>query len=88
MVDKFTTQTDQFLSVEVRWIPGHSGITVNEQADKLAEASLRDLLDLSGEQKYTFAALKRLVREQAVEAMESWWLQNRPRRYEELEFLM
>nr|ABW72071.1 TE2 [Blumeria hordei] len=88
VVDKFMSQTGQFLSVEVRWIPRHSGITGNKQVDKLAKAALRGLLNLRVEQIYTFAALNWLVREQAGEAVEYWWLQNRPRRYEELDLLM
>ena len=71
VVEKFTTQTGQFRSVEVRLIPRYSGIAGNEQADKLAKAALGDLLHLRGEQKYTFAALNRLVRVQAEEAVES-----------------
>ena len=49
VVDKFTTQTGQFLSVKVCWIPGHSGISGNKQAGKLAKAALRDILDLRDE---------------------------------------
>lgn len=71
VVEKFTTQIVQLLSVEVRWKLGHSRIIVNEQADKIARAALRDPPDLRDEQKYTFAAVNRLVRQQAEEAVES-----------------
>lgn len=71
VVDKFTTLAGRLLSVEVPWIPGHSGIIRNEQADKLAKVALRDLPDLKVEQKYTFAALNQLVLEQAEDAAES-----------------
>ena len=54
----------------------------------MAKAAPRDIPDLRGEQSYNFAALNRLFREQTEEAVESWWLQNSPRRYEELDLRM
>ncbi|KAI0994090.1 hypothetical protein K3495_g14093, partial [Podosphaera aphanis] len=72
VVDKFVAQLQQCQSVEIRWIPGHSGIIGNEEADKLAKGALRNLpagpiqepSEDREEHKFTFSAVARFVKEQ------------------------
>ena len=96
VVDTFTRLVRRARSVEIRWIPAHSGITGNEEADRLAKEALRKLpaetttdpSTIKDGLKYTFAALNRFVRQRCEEAVESWWLKHRPSRYEELDLRM
>ena len=42
IVDRFVLDCQRHRSVEIRWIPGHSGIEGNEKADELAKSALKD----------------------------------------------
>nr|CCA28121.1 hypothetical protein SS1G_12417 [Albugo laibachii Nc14] len=96
IVDKYIAQTRVHPAVETRWIPGHTGITGNEAADKLAKAALKELPPETSTEspetrsghRYTFAAVSRFVKERCEKAVESWWLEIRPSRYADLELMM
>lgn len=96
IVDKFIALIRSHPAVETQWIPGHTGITGNEAADKLAKAALNELPpEISTESpetrsghRYTFAAVSRLVKERCEKAVESWWSEIRPSRYADLELMM
>ena len=96
-VDKVTTLLQSNELVEIRWIPGHSGIIGNIHADKMAKSALKDFPLVSNAtftsrtnqgQVYTFAALNRYLRDRAEETVDSWWRENRPSRYKDLDLLM
>ena len=80
IVDKYIAQTRVHPAVETRWIPGHTGITGNEAADKLAKAALKELPPETSTEspetrsghRYTFAAVSRFVKERCEKAVESW----------------
>jgi hypothetical protein len=66
----------------VRWIPGHTNIAGNEQADALAKAGCSrpappDALP-------TLAHLRRVARKQPREAFDAWWTTAAPERYKPL----
>ena len=96
---KFKQLCSPHPTVEVRWIPGHSGIYGNEKADKLAKRALATITrdrnpptseDICSEHQniFTFAALKRQVTISTQKLVEEWWLKNRTARYEDLDLLM
>ena len=86
-------------SIEVYWVPGHSGIPGNEKADAMAKAILTSN-NLDGNipgpeciweethEVLTFAALKRQVNIRVQKLAEECWLKNRSSRYEDLDLLM
>ncbi|OAQ63773.1 endonuclease/reverse transcriptase [Purpureocillium lilacinum] len=69
-------------AVEVRWIPGHTNIAGNEQADALAKAatSLPEPADVLP----TLAHLRRTARQQPRDAFEAWWDASAPDQYKPL----
>ncbi|PNP60790.1 hypothetical protein FNYG_14482 [Fusarium nygamai] len=58
-------------ATQVRWMPGHTDIPGNEQADKLAKVA-SSLPEPEGAQP-TLAYLRRIARQQPKEAFEAWW---------------
>ena len=59
------------LQIEVRWVPGHSKIRGNEEADAEARAALRDLPERNTQPGYiTFAYLRRLMQQRRQELVE------------------
>jgi ribonuclease HI len=58
-------------ATQVRWVPGHTNIPGNEQANKLAKAA-SSLPQPDGAQS-TLAYLRRIARQKPKEAFETWW---------------
>ncbi|KAH7464077.1 hypothetical protein FOMA001_g17794 [Fusarium oxysporum f. sp. matthiolae] len=69
-------------ATQVRWIPGHTEIPGNEQADKLAKAA-PSLPEPEGAQP-TLAYLRKVARQKPKEAFETWWTTSVPEQYKRL----
>ncbi|MGH7965947.1 MAG: ribonuclease H family protein [Candidatus Binatia bacterium] len=69
-------------NVSVRWVPGHTNIPGNDQADALAKAGCE--LPKPADAKPTLAHIRRMAKKRSKEAFQSWWQQNAPERYKEL----
>ncbi|KAL9570491.1 hypothetical protein ACKAV7_005379 [Fusarium commune] len=69
-------------AIQVRWVPGHSDILGNEQADKLAKAA-SSLPEPEGA-KPTLGYLRRIARQKPKEAVEAWWSASAPEQYKRL----
>ncbi|PWI64325.1 hypothetical protein PCL_11268 [Purpureocillium lilacinum] len=69
-------------AVEIRWIPGHTNIAGNEQADALAKAATS--LPEPADALPTLAHLRRTARQQSRDAFEAWWDASAPDQYKPL----
>ena len=82
--------------VEIRWIPGHTEIPCNKEADNLDKSTLgvlnnRSLTSAtpSGENRdLDFAELGMWVIQRGQELVEEWWQKYRPKRYKDLDLFM
>ena len=76
-------------NVEYRWVPGHSRISGNEEADVEARAALRDLPDRHIQPSYiTLAYQRRLMQQKRQNLVEKWWSEVCPARYQDLDLKM
>lgn len=66
----------------VRWIPGHTNIAGNEQADALAKAGWSQ--PAPPDALPTLAYLRRVARKQPRGAFDAWWTTAAPERYKPL----
>ncbi|KAF6515688.1 hypothetical protein HZS61_004429 [Fusarium oxysporum f. sp. conglutinans] len=69
-------------AIHVRWVPEHSDVPGNEQADKLAKAA-SSLPEPEGARP-TLAYLRRIARQKPKEAFEAWWSTSAPEHYKRL----
>ncbi|EXU95101.1 reverse transcriptase domain protein [Metarhizium robertsii] len=73
---KFQEITAAHGSIHVRWIPGHTDIPGNEQADSLANAGCA--LPEPPDAKPTLAYIRRVAKKQTKEAFQAWWQEHMP----------
>ncbi|RKK57277.1 hypothetical protein BFJ69_g17540, partial [Fusarium oxysporum] len=69
-------------AVQVRWVPGHTDIPGNEQADKLAKAA-SSLPEPEGARS-TLAYLRRIARQKPKDTFKAWWSASAPEQYKKL----
>ncbi|PWI64086.1 hypothetical protein PCL_12682 [Purpureocillium lilacinum] len=69
-------------ATEIRWIPGHTNIAGNEQADALAKAATS--LPEPADALPTLAHLRRTARQQPRDAFEAWWDASAPDQHKPL----
>ncbi|KAI1002761.1 hypothetical protein K3495_g5442 [Podosphaera aphanis] len=73
----------------VRWVPDHSKITGNEEADEQARAALEELLAPQTTPEYiTLTYLRRLMYQRRQDLIDGWWSKVSPARYKGLDFQM
>lgn len=76
-------------NVEVKWVPGHSKINGNEEADSEARAALHDLPTRETPPGYiTLAYLRRLMHQRRQTLIDEWWSTACPARYRDLDLQM
>lgn len=75
--------------VEVKWIPGHSNISGNEEADVEARTALSRLPPRQCIPKnITLAYQRQLMEQRRQQLVEDWWAKACPARYRDLDLLM
>lgn len=75
--------------VSVKWIPGHSEIRGNDEADAEARAGLRQLPQRNvSPESISHAFLRRLVNQRRQSLLDAWWDKACPARYRALNLQM
>ncbi|KAI0993628.1 hypothetical protein K3495_g14556, partial [Podosphaera aphanis] len=76
-------------NVDTRWVPGHSKIIGNEEADVEARSALQKLPARdSNPENITLAYLRRFMHLRRQDLVDKWWSTARPARYRDLDLLM
>lgn len=79
----------QVSQAEVRWVPGHSSIAGNEEADAEARSALNRLPSrVCQPRNITLAYLRRLMQQRRQQSVDEWWSKACPARYRDLDLLM
>ncbi|RAL60926.1 hypothetical protein DID88_010251 [Monilinia fructigena] len=66
-------------AVNIRWSPGHQGITGNEAADSLADAGAKsDIVDPGPTAQPTISGIGSIARSLAHNVTSGWWRKNEP----------
>ncbi|KAI0991563.1 hypothetical protein K3495_g16624, partial [Podosphaera aphanis] len=76
-------------AVMIKWVPGHSGIQGNVEADSMAKFALRGLPCRDVQPgKQTLAFLRRLMNQRRQALLDDWWEETSPPQYKYLDLLM
>lgn len=70
------------------WVPSHTGVSANEEADSLAKAGAQTAHAVPIEANPSYASVKNLVISRRKQILDSWWNTNAPTRYKELGILV
>ncbi|XP_044722137.1 RNase H domain-containing protein [Hirsutella rhossiliensis] len=70
-------------ATEIRWIPGHTNIPGNEQADALAKAGTSQ--PEPADALPTLAYLRKVARQRPKDAFKAWWEVSAPQQYRVLD---
>ncbi|POS83629.1 hypothetical protein EPUL_003808 [Erysiphe pulchra] len=72
-------------NIIAKWIPSHSGIALNEEADRLTNAGAQIVCISQPDENPSYAAVKKIFRTTREQLLDSWWQTHAPQRYKELE---
>ena len=79
---EFREDTAKLPSYTVRWVPGHTGVNGNEEADKEAKAGA--LGEPPEDALSTLYYVRRTAKAQSRAALKAWWAHNPPSHYPKL----
>ncbi|POS82776.1 hypothetical protein EPUL_005460, partial [Erysiphe pulchra] len=70
--------------IKAVWIPSHSGIMENEEADSLAKLGAHSASTAQSDKNPSHAAIVKIVTEKRKQLLDSWWQTQAPKSYQEL----
>lgn len=75
-------------NISGKWVPSHSGIAANEEADRLAKTGAESGVSTYPHDSPSYAAVKQQVYATRKKILTEWWQKQSPTRYRELGITM